>query len=94
MCIVWLAAYGLLWMSGVWRPLPSAAWVNFAIIGAILMGTLPPVRVRNLTAAAGYLAIGVIMQVVIHNTPAALVLVVLGAIALANGIACLRSPSV
>lgn len=85
----WSAAYGILWYFW-WRPLPPHEWVNVAIIVAILFGTLPPDRIRNFTAALGYIAIAVPLQLIFHQTLAAVVLTLLGALAAYNGVSYLQ----
>ncbi len=86
---LWCAAYGGMWYF-FWRPLPPYTWVNAAIVVAILLGTLPPERIRNFTAAFGYIAIAVIMQLIFHQTLAAIVLTLLGAFAVYNGLGYLQ----
>jgi hypothetical protein len=86
MCLIWLAAYGLTWWFVVFRPLPHVAWVNLAVIGAILLGTLPPARIRPFTAAAALLALAAIMELVINNTLYAIVLGLWAMFALTDGI--------
>ncbi|KAA0215633.1 MAG: hypothetical protein DYG94_08545 [Leptolyngbya sp. PLA3] len=87
--VLWCGAYGLLWYFH-WKPLPPYTWVNGAIIAAILLGTLPPERFRNFTAAFGYVTIAVIIQLIFHQTLAAIVLTLLGALAFYNGLAYLQ----
>lgn len=86
---LWCAAYGAMWYF-YWKPLPPYTWVNAAIIVAILLGTLPPERFRNFTAAFGYIAIAVIMQLIFHQTLTAIVLTLLGAFAVYNGLGYLQ----
>lgn len=89
----WCAAYGVLWYFW-WRPLPPYEWVNAAIIVAILFGTLPPERIRNFTAAVGYVSIAVLLQLIFHQTLAAVVLTLLGALAAYNGVSYLQQTRV
>lgn len=86
---LWCGAYGLFWHF-FWKPLPPYEWVNAAIIVAILLGTLPSERIRNFTAAFGYIAIAVIVQLIFHQTLTAIVLTLLGAFAVYNGLAYLQ----
>ena len=85
-CTIWLVAYGLVWGLGVWRPLPQVAWVNFVIIGGILLGTLPPASVRPFCAAIALLGVAAAMYFGIHNQLFAILLVVLGLLALSDGV--------
>jgi len=59
-CAIWIAGYGLFWQF-VWRPAQQVLWVNFAILAGIMLGTLPPARVRPFTAAAALLALAAVL---------------------------------
>ncbi|HZW09471.1 MAG TPA: hypothetical protein VFF69_06165 [Phycisphaerales bacterium] len=86
MCLIWFAAYGLAWWFVVFRPLPHVAWVNLAVVGAILVSNLPPARIRPFAGAASFLALGAIMVLVINNTLYAIVLGMCAVFALSDGI--------
>ncbi len=83
-CVIWVVGYGLLWQFA-WRPLKSVEWVNFAIIAGIMLGTLPPARLRPFTAATALLAVAAIMFLVINSPLLAVLLGVLGLLALSDG---------
>lgn len=83
-CVIWVVGYGLVWQF-FWRPLPQVAWVNFAILVGIALGTLPPARIRPFTAAGALLAIAAIMFLVMNSTLLAVLLGVLGLLALSDG---------
>lgn len=83
-CVIWVVGYGLLWQFA-WRPFKSVEWVNFAIIAGIMLGTLPPARLRPFTAATALLAVAAIMYLVFQNAPVAVLLGVLGLLALGDG---------
>lgn len=82
---VWSIGYGIVWYFGVWRPAPQVAWVNFAIIGAIALGTLPPIRIRPFSAGVAFLSIAAVMFFVMHNTLFAILLAISGVLALSDG---------
>lgn len=86
-CAIWLVGYGLVWQF-VWRPL--AVWVNGAVVAAILLGTLPPARIRPFSAGIALLAMGAIMQFEVRFTLMAIVLGVTGLLALSDGLFDLR----
>ena len=83
-CVIWVVGYGLLWQFA-WRPLKSVEWVNFAIIAGIMLGTLPPARLRPFTAATALLAVAAIMFLVINSPLLAVLLGVRGRLALSDG---------
>lgn len=87
-CAIWLAGYGLVWQF-LWRPL--AVWVNAAVLGAILLGTLPPARLRPFTAAIGLLGLAAVMQFQVNFPLMAIVLAVTGLLALGDGLLDLRA---
>lgn len=86
-CAIWLVGYGLVWQF-VWRPL--ATWVNGAVVASILLGTLPPARVRPFTAGVALLGLAAVIQFQVNFTLMAIVLAVSGLLALSDGAFDLR----
>jgi hypothetical protein len=91
MCAIWMVVYGTFWWFKVFRPLPHVAWVNLAVLGAILVSTLPPARVRPFSTCASFLALGAIMLLVFGNTLYAIVLALCAVFALSDGLIDLRA---
>jgi hypothetical protein len=89
-CAIWLVGYALVWWFNLFHPLPHVAWVNFAVIAAILASTLPPARIRPFSAAVSLLALAAIIWLVINNQLFAIVLAITGLLALSDGIFDLR----
>lgn len=87
-CLIWIVGYGLVWQF-VWRPVE--VWVNGAVVAAILLGTLPPARIRPFTACAGLLALAGVLQFRVHFTLMAIVLAITGLLALSDGVFDVRS---
>jgi len=88
---IWLVGYALVWWFNIFHPLPHVAWVNFAVIAAILASTLPPSRIRPFSAGVSLLALAAIIWLVINNQLFAIVLGITGLLALSDGVFDLRA---
>jgi hypothetical protein len=70
--VIWCAGYGVVWYMAWFRP--NDAWVNWAILGAIVVSNLPPRPLRYLVAGLAEFAIAAVIFFVIQHDALALLL--------------------
>ncbi len=64
--LFWVVLYAVIWAMGWFRP--SDLWVNFVIVGAILVSHLPPSPIRYFLGAITWVIVGAVLYFVVNLT--------------------------
>ncbi len=92
--LLWVGLYAVIWGFGWWRPLDM--WVNFVIVGALIVAQVPPWPLRAFVGMAAYVAVAAVLFFAVNvRHPLPLLLLGIGAIqCLIEGLTALRAKPV